>query len=178
MSEHVQRFLEDIGVVETTIVVSPYLPEQENFSSEQQAYEHFNNVGGINAYVIKLIEVVKAFPNLKHMIGFSAGAAALYRVMSDKKKTQPPMTLFYPGQIRHFLDKQPFCDCKIIFPAFEEHFNLDHVMAKLKQHKNIKLTQSDGLHGFMNQSSINFNRAEYAHNCELLVKYLSYNGLE
>jgi dienelactone hydrolase len=167
---------EIIGTPETAIGVSPYKVSHNSFGTERLAYASFQTSGGIDAYIKKLTGIVQANNKLKHLIGFSAGAAALYRVMSLNPRNDIKLTLFYPGKIRYFLEKSPSCPCHIIFPESESNFSLPDVIKVLKQQPELpelKVEQNAYHHGFMNKDSKAFNATAYNHYCQMLKGLLT-----
>jgi dienelactone hydrolase len=168
LSEGFKSLLQEIVSVETSIAISPYEASFNSFETEQQAYTSFQASGGIDTYAKKLTNIIQANNNLEHLIGFSAGAAALYTVMSLNSRNDIKLTLFYPGQIRYFLDEAPNCPCRIIFPEQETHFPLTKVINSLKQHPQVQIEHTSYQHGFMNKDSVSFNKSAYTYYCTSL----------
>jgi hypothetical protein len=48
-----------------------------------------------------------------------------------------------------------------VLPKYEEHFSVLELSRSLAQFKNVTVNNSEGLHGFMNKLSCNYNRVEY-----------------
>jgi hypothetical protein len=165
--------LEDINVSKQAFVVSPYQQPQTFFQNEQQAYQCFKDNGGMHNYIKNLTEVLLANTGIKQIIGFSAGAAAIYNVMSNLELKNIQLTLFYPAQIRHFVDKYPSSPCHIIFPESEPHFSLPDIVKTLKLYSQLTIEQNFYQHGFMNKGSKAFNKQAYSHYCQMLRKQLS-----
>lgn len=165
--------LEDTYIAEHAITVSPYQQSQTGFKNEQQAYLSFQNSGGIDAYILRLTDILKSYPSIIKVIGFSAGAAAIYKMMSNLPQNNIQLTLFYPGQIRHFLDKHPSCPCHIIFPKSESHFSLPDVIKVLKKQTHLKVEQNIYQHGFMNKNSKGFEQTAYTHYCQVLRELIA-----
>jgi hypothetical protein len=88
-------------------------------------------------------------------------------------KEAPQLTLFYPRQIRHFLNKHPSCPCHIIFPESESNFSLPDVIKVLKQQPELNGEQNAYHHGFMNKDSKAFNATAYNHYCQMLKGLLT-----
>lgn len=102
------------------------------------------------------------------MIGFSAGAATIFKVMSNLSVNDFQLTLFYPSQFRNFLDKYPNCPCHIIFPESEPHFSLPNVIKVLKRQLSLQIEQNTYQYGFMNKDSKAFELIAYNHYCQML----------
>lgn len=165
--------LKDIGVADHVVPISPYQQPQLQFDNEQQAYRCFQDTGGIDAYILNLTKALNTYRHIKHVVGFSAGAAAIYKAMSNSSDNNNQLTLFYPGQIRHFLDRHPSCPCHIIFPESEPHFLLPDVIEVLTQQTQLKVEKTNYQHGFMNKDSKGFNPAGYQQYCQMLKALLA-----
>jgi dienelactone hydrolase len=140
-------------------VISPYTFRQ-NFKSETESYQAFTQAGGMEAYVIKVEAMLSTMPKKDTLfIGFSAGAAALWKVLADKESqfSKCHFVGFYPGQIRHYLDLEPKIETSLIFPKNEQHFELMPVISALIGKANTLIWQNDLQHGYVNPSSDNFD---------------------
>ena len=173
LSESFLSLLEDINIPEQAIIVSPYQQPQPCFENEQQAYECFQKHGGIDAYIVSLTHIFTSHTGITKVIGFSAGAAAMYKVMSNLSISDVALYLFYPGQIRYFLDQHPSSPCHIIFPDSESHFSLPDVTKVLKQQSNVVVEQNTYHHGFMNKDSKGFDQTAYYYYCQMLNELLT-----
>jgi hypothetical protein len=173
MSEAFISLLEDTTIAHNTIAISPYQQGQIGFENEQQAYQYFQNHGGIDAYILSITDVLKSHAGITQVIAFSAGAAAVYKVVSNLPIQNLELTLFYPSQIRHFLDKHPSCQCHIILPESEPHFSVPDVIKVLKQQSNIQVEQNTYQHGFMNKDSNAFDQTAYHYYCQTLKMWLT-----
>lgn len=152
------------------ICINPYPPQYDiAFKNESEAYQAFTAQGGIDAYVDKIDTVIsqtlKAEIDQKRYkkvvaIGFSAGAAALWKVsaLSETGGNNIQHVIgFYPGQIRHYLDLQPKPHFSIIFPRAEKHFDLTPVIEHIVTKQNVNSIQVGLEHGYANPSSDGFN---------------------
>lgn len=138
-------------------VFDPYHGEVQSFSDEEQAYQAFVESGGVDAYFEQLNVIMMFIEQPVVLIGFSAGAAALWRLTDDKLRYQASHFIgFYPGQIRHYLDITPGVDSTLIFPQHEPHFDVSDVMTQLN-HPSIQNRQLRVSHGFMNKLSPGFD---------------------
>ncbi len=152
------------------VCISPYPPHFDiDFQTESEAYQAFTNQGGIDTYVDKIHTTLSQALNTKinkqgykkvMAIGFSAGAAALWKVLSVSEIVSSNIEHaigFYPGQIRHYLDLQPNTHFSIIFPRAEKHFDLTPVIEHIVTKQNVNLIQVGFEHGYANPSSDGFN---------------------
>ena len=176
MSAAFSLLLEDINASEQSIVVTPYTQAKTHFKNERQAYQCFIDNGGLEAYIVNLTDVLQSNVGIQHIIAFSAGAAAIYKVVSNLALENVHITLFYPGQIRYFLDQFPFCPSHIILPESEPSFSVPEVFTLLNQKSNLKVEQSNYQHGFMNKDSQAFNNKAYEYYCQMLKMQLVKNS--
>jgi hypothetical protein len=168
LSNALLSLLEETTITDHVKVVTPFNQVKTQFESEQQAYQCFQKHGGIGSYVVQITEILKADTEINQVIGFSAGAAALYKVMSDIANKNIRLTLFYPRQIRYFLDKHPNSPCHIVFPKVEQNFSLSKVIKALEQQSNVKIEQNIYQHGFMNKDSSGFSQLAYQEYSQML----------
>lgn len=145
----------------TIKIVDPY-GDKKYFQQETDAYAYFSAHVGISAYG-KLIRnhLTNLQPPLL-LIGFSAGASAIWHISNDN--TLPDVTValcFYGSQIRHDTQKSPLFDTHLIFPESESHFDVDSLIHTLDNTPRVLLEKSTGGHGFMNEYSKNFDSSLY-----------------
>ncbi|GAC14588.1 hypothetical protein [Aliiglaciecola lipolytica] len=136
-------------------IVSPYL-SSVNFTDEALAYSAFQRSGGIEQYGNKIATALAANNNNQStLVGFSAGAAVLYKLLSEKDYTNSIDKFygFYPGQIRFFTKLRPYIATQLYFPVKEPNFDIDIVLQQLSAHDNVNCFKTEFEHGFMNPSS-------------------------
>ncbi|GAA6183684.1 MULTISPECIES: hypothetical protein [Aliiglaciecola] len=140
-------------------IVSPYI-SSVNFTDEALAYSAFQQAGGIQRYTLRIAAALAASLADKTVIGFSAGAASLYKLLSEKDYSQSIDNFygFYPGQIRFFTKLKPSLPTQLYFPHKEPNFNIDTVIDELAIHDNVKCQKTEFEHGFMNLASRGYNK--------------------
>ncbi|MFA3792348.1 hypothetical protein AB6T38_14630 [Aliiglaciecola sp. SL4] len=140
-------------------IVSPYI-SSVNFTDEALAYSAFQRAGGIEKYAMRISAALAASLATKTVIGFSAGAATLYKLLSEKDYSQSIDRFygFYPGQIRFFTKLKPCIPSQLYFPHKEPNFNIDTVIEELALHDNVKCQKTEFEHGFMNLASRGYNK--------------------
>lgn len=150
-------------------IIDPYNGVSMGFKSEKEAYTYFIEEVGLNTYLVHLEEVVKSFSTSKVLIGFSVGAAIVWR-LSGTIVTDSVYRAFcyYGSQIRNFTGIEPTFEIDVILPKYEEHFDIDALESNLSKMHNVKTIKTHCLHGFMNKHSVNFNKVAYRENVEML----------
>ena len=68
---------------------------------------------------------------------------------------------FYPSQVRNHLDLSATVPCQFIFAHIEAHFDIEPVVATLRNKPNVSCEVSQYAHGFMNPLSDNFDHIGY-----------------
>jgi dienelactone hydrolase len=135
-------------------VVDPYDGKEKSFSHEQSAYDAFLANCGHDSYFRKVQNAISSSLEDLVIIGFSAGASAVWRNMeSDWQSNILHFVGFYPGQIRYHLHITPKYPCTIVFPNREEHFDVNDVSGILNEIDNVQCIITDYGHGFMNPLS-------------------------
>ncbi|MFY8275365.1 hypothetical protein AAEU32_14670 [Pseudoalteromonas sp. SSDWG2] len=151
--------------LDAQLIIDPYDGKCQHFANEQCAYQCFSEHMSIQRYSEKIAQSLMAVQQPVSLLGFSAGASAIWQYVCDMPHTDLPMIsgalLFYPGQIRYLLDKQPQVTTNIIFAHTERHFNVSEVMATLDTKKQTEVHSVQALHGFMNPHSDNFDKQVY-----------------
>ena len=150
-------------------IIDPYKGIQQEFTNEVMAYQSFIALCGHDAYqdlVSQCLIQALSQPNNKILlIGFSAGASAVWRAIdrdsnlainSKINNRFLHFTGFYPSHIRHYLNMIPLCKTTFIFPRHESHFNVQTVISELSKNTYSLCIQTRFLHGFMNPSSVNY----------------------
>ena len=144
------------------MIVDPYSGVDMAFNSEQQAYEYFIQHSGLENYESILHEAIKPLENNVILIGFSVGASAIWSMSAKSSvKTSAKGICFYGSQIRHHTELNPAFEIELIFPHYEQHFDVKALQAKLATKPNVSAKCIDYLHGFMNPHSNNFNQRAY-----------------
>lgn len=138
-------------------MVDPHHGTRKDYPDEDHAYAAFQAAGGMDAYVERCLEKILAGPAPRYLLGFSAGASALWKALGQVPEgTAERAQLFYGGQIRHFPDCQPACPVHLVFPAREALFSVEELMMVLQGRPRVTMERTPFLHGFMNPLSRNF----------------------
>jgi hypothetical protein len=155
-------------------IVDPYNGKDPQFNTQDEAYRYFTDNIGLDTYTDQLKNKILRSPSPVILIGFSIGASAIWKLSdSDISPHIQQAICFYGSQIRHYTQLNPHFDIELIFPRKESHFDIEQLSKELSHKPNIKCTSSDGLHGFMNELSSNFNNNEYSRFLTYLKKRLT-----
>ncbi len=151
------------------VIVDPYKGEDMGFKDETEAYSYFINKVGLDNYLGKLSKVVDSQSGQSTLIGFSVGASAVWRLSENNNNNFITQAFcFYGSQIRNFTHIDPKFKVNLILPKSEPHFDVANLKEELAEKLNVKATQVDYLHGFMNSCSANFNEVAYKQHIDLL----------
>ena len=131
------------------LCVQPYDHQPPSFTDETTAYQHFLAHGGLQAYIKKLGDVLKAQTEPVFLVGFSAGTAACWANLVVEHLTIAQCVGFYGGQIRQMTHLEPLYPTELIF-AEETHFSVLDVMDDLAGKMNLQQSLVPYSHGFMN----------------------------
>lgn len=154
-------------------IIDPYQGQFMNFDSEKQAYDFFSENVGIDAYYHKLHLTLNASKHVNRLIGFSVGAAVIWRLSSQSNDHAINKALcFYGSQIRHDTDVVPTFNVHLVLPAYESHFSVDSLANNFTKLPQVSFEKAPYLHGFMNEYSNNFARAGYLEYCDVINKFL------
>jgi dienelactone hydrolase len=143
-------------------ILDPYNSQIMDFSDETEAYGYFASEIGLDTYAEQLLEKVAIKEGPISLIGFSVGAAAIWKISHLAAASNISTAIgFYGSQIRHSPDITPLFPVKLIFPATEAHFSIPELIAALSKTDNVQIQQVASLHGFMNRHSQHFEPTAY-----------------
>ena len=151
-------------------LLGPYQNQAEQFSSEEEAYQYFMKNITLDGYVKTLTQSLSEIPGDKLLVGFSVGGSAIWQLISKSMgKQYLGAVCFYSSQIRHMTQLSPTIPSQLILPAIEQHFSVAALGDVLKEKPSVTIEHSDGLHGFMNELSDNYNHDV----CQYYIKRLA-----
>lgn len=158
-------------------IVGPY-PEACAFGDEQEAYAFFLGQGGVAPYAERIrARLAEEAAGPLVGIGFSAGAAALWRALAGPGGAcVETAILFYGSQIRNDAELQPRCDTLLVFPAEEPHFSVAGLVGRLRGRPQVRCATVPWSHGYLNRLSRNFNREGYQRTLAWLDELLDQPG--
>lgn len=143
-------------------IIDPYNDKAMQFEDEAAAYAHFIRYAGIDRYTEMLNHEIRKSDEPVQLLGFSVGASACWRAACDNSLSHVESAIcFYGSQIRHDSNLSPKVKTTLVLPKSEVHFDVSALAQALALKANLQLVHTDYLHGFMNQHSLNFNRAAY-----------------
>lgn len=168
----------------TIQLISPYTEQHPvndlndiplyTFEHEQAAYDFFLSQGGHEHYKnICQQALAGESPTVAKQehpivtIGFSAGASAAWRALSNENsrvkngRQCDHFIGFYPSYIRYFTHLTPSCPTTFIFPTSETHFDVQQVSATLANIANVVCVKTPYQHGFLNPLSNHYLHNEY-----------------
>ena len=140
-------------------------------SSEEHAYQNFLKHGGLELYSKKLQHCFESQSQAFSALGFSAGAAAIWRVAATSSSSIKQAFCFYGGQIRLNSDLQPQVPTTLIW-AQESHFDVDALHQQLRQYPYMNSIVTTYAHGFINPLSAGFHQEAASHYQHLLIEML------
>ena len=137
------------------------------FADDQLAYQAFVQQGGLECYQLQVQARLQAQP-ADLLLGFSAGAAALWSVLSTATPGAGKALLCYGGQIRQ---------CSALVPQWpvtclwsdEQHFDVRVLQLTLQQHPQLQQLHWPQSHGFINPHSKGYQpeaAAEFWRRCQ------------
>ncbi|GAB4195209.1 MAG: dienelactone hydrolase family protein [Wenzhouxiangellaceae bacterium] len=139
-------------------LITPYRA-QPVFDDDDSAYQHFIANGGIEAYTTRAQREAPAAARL--WLGFSAGAAVMWRLLARPNPPCDQALGFYGGQIRDATGLHPGRPVLLIWPRYERHFDVNGVIQALADRPRLCQKRSRCGHGFMNPHSAHYsNHAE------------------
>jgi len=169
-------FAEDIGAM---TIIDPYNGVDMGFENESKAYAYFIEQVGFEHYFSLLQnklqnQLLNSIDDMNVLVGFSIGASAIWKLSDNPAMTNVHKGICYYGsQIRNLTTVTPRFDIDLLFPEKEDHFDVLTLQAALSQKKNVKITQTNYLHGFMNLHSTHYHAEAYREHLQWLQTTLS-----
>ena len=142
--------LEDAG--HHVMMFDPYQGKYLALQDESSAYDTFCQHSNHDNYYLDALGEVKRFAP-DHLVGFSAGASAAWRIANINGLSLKQVRCFYPSQIRYFHDLGPKYPCQLILPNFESSFDVAAMGEYLEGRSHLEVVMSEYGHGFMNPLS-------------------------
>jgi dienelactone hydrolase len=143
-------------------IIDPYNGNDMAFDSEADAYAYFSKQVGLDAYFEQLTTSLTSLNTPKTLIGFSIGAAIIWRLSAIMAADNIKNAFcFYGSQIRNYTEIEPRFAVNMIFPQREDHFDVLALQNKMAKKANTKVINTNYLHGFMNHLSDNYNQTAY-----------------
>ena len=158
ISDYAQLFFEngfDVNVPNMLNRSEPFTYEEEAL-----AYEHFmTNVGFIKAKAQINDLIVKIANEYEHIriIGFSIGATIGW--LCSENVCVQKVVGFYGSRIRQYTEIKPTAETILIYGDKETSFNPADLKASLCLVSNVDVKIVEGLHGFADPYSINYNQS-------------------
>lgn len=160
VNQHMKNVCDQLSKTGYDVVCPDLLGGDEPYSYEQEeiAYKNFMNVG-----FMRVVDIVR--PTLRHLrstyrtvnvVGYSVGATVAW-VCGAEPGLVDAFVAYYGSRIRDYLDVQPQCPSLLLFPIQETSFNVDDVIAKLREKINVSVHKYDGLHGFADPQNHNYS---------------------
>lgn len=160
---HVAAIVDELSCFfSATAVVDPYEGRYLDCKSEQEAYEQFQKLCGIDKLTGLVERAVQSGGSNVIAVGFSVGGTALWEVTSMEVSRRIEMAIcFYGSRIREKTYIDPCCETIVVFPRHEDQYDVKDLHDMISGRKNITCFKTVYLHGYMNQLSKNFDMEGY-----------------
>ncbi|MEF2146238.1 MAG: dienelactone hydrolase family protein [Desulfovibrionaceae bacterium] len=141
-------------------VVDPYDGRRLDLCSEADAYGRFMAECGHERYARlleqRICEDMESGAGPVRVVGFSAGASAVWGVACAAVPGLAYAVCFYGSQIRFTANNVPCCPVDVVLPQFEDHYSVSALARQLDGHARVVCHETPWLHGFMNPLSSNY----------------------
>lgn len=136
------------------------------FADDQLAYQAFLQHGGLERYQVQIEAKLLAY-QADLLLGFSAGAAALWFGLSTATPAAGKALLCYGGQIRQYSALAPQWPVTCLW-SDEQHFDVRALQLTLQQYPQLQQQHWSQPHGFINPHSKDYQpqaAAEFWQRC-------------
>ena len=138
------------------LIVDPYCGSLRSFADEAEAHAAFQAERGLERLTDLVREAVAGVAGPVDLVGFSVGAAAVWRVAAEIPGPGRAVC-FYGSRIRDYPDLAPRRETLLVFPRSEPSFDVRALARSLRGRPNVRVLRTPWLHGFLNPLSVNFS---------------------
>ena len=160
LNEHIMDVCERFSKYEIDMIAPNLIHGKEPFSYNQEtmAYNYFMNRVGFESAFKQVKEVLRnARLTYKkvYVLGYSVGATLAW--LCSQTGLCDVSIGFYGSRIRDYVEIKPKCPVLLFFPSEEKSFDVDELISRLNNFKNIQVEKLPGEHGFTNPFSPNYH---------------------
>lgn len=148
-----------------------------DYTQEDLAYNNFFQYIGFEAAFNQVTLFLRSIRNRYSrilVVGFSVGATVAW-LCSQEPDLCNAVIGFYGSRIRDYLDLEAKCPVLLFVPTEEKSFSISDFIDVIKTKENVWVKQLDGLHGFTNPSSPNFNKQSSDQAYEYMLLFMKNN---
>jgi dienelactone hydrolase len=106
------------------------------------------------------------------VIGYSVGATVTW-LCGTESGLVDAVVCHYGSRNRDYLDRDPECPSLFLFPVRETSFNVDELIARLRERVNVDVRKYEGLHGFADPHNTNYVESASNQAFDDTVRFLS-----
>ncbi|REE70521.1 dienelactone hydrolase [Paenibacillus taihuensis] len=145
------------------------------YAEESDAYAHFMQEVGFTAAAASARRLIAEIaPSYRQIIlvGFSVGATIAW-LLSEEPAVHG-IVGFYGSRIRNYMEVSPACEALLFFPQEEGSFNVDDLLAALRDKPLVEVHKFSGQHGFSDPYSPKYNEASAQETLQRVRHFLSW----
>lgn len=180
INQHIKDFCLQLSGLDFDVFAPNMLQIETVFDYEQEdlAYNNFfQHIGFEKAFgkVILFLHQIRKRYNRVIVVGFSTGATVAW-LCSREPELCNAVVGFYGSRIRDYLDIEVRCPVLLFVPTEEKSFNVSDFINIVKMKESVLVKQLDGLHGFTNPSSPNFNKQSSDYAYKYMLQFIRNDG--
>lgn len=148
-----------------------------DYEQEDLAYNiFFQHIGFKKAFdqVTLFLHQIRERYNRIIIVGFSVGATVAW-LCSQEPELCNAIVGFYGSRIRDYLNIEVKRPVLLFVPTEENSFNVSDFINIVKMKESVLVKQLDGLHGFTNPSSPNFNQQSSDQAYKYMLQFIRNN---
>ncbi|MGE5678699.1 MAG: dienelactone hydrolase family protein [Pseudomonadota bacterium] len=145
------------------------------YEESEAAYSYFmDNVGFEKAgrVVLEFLKSIRNKYEKIYLVGYSIGATVAW-LCSEEHEMLDGIVGYYGSRIRDFLDINPQVETLLFFPKKEKSFEIDELVGKLNNKDKINTMILEGMHGFADAYSPNYNKVSKEMSERFLIEFIS-----
>ena len=146
-----------------------------DYEESEAAYLYFIEKVGFKkaSYkVLDMLEIIRCKYQNVFVVGYSIGATIAW-LCSEEYELIDGIVCYYGSRIRDYLDIVPKVETQLFFPEKEASFDIDDLIEKLSSKAKVNTMKFEGLHGFSDKYSLNYNKESKEMSEKLLIEFIS-----
>ena len=176
LNQHIEEFCLQLSKQQFDVFAPNLLQSEKAFAYEEEdlAYNNFFTFITFERalkQVTSFLQVIRSKYTRIFVIGFSVGATVAW-LCSKEADLCDGVIGFYGSRIRDYLVMEPKCPVLLFVPAEEISFEVNDFTHSITNKSNVSVIQLNGLHGFADPFSPDYNKQSSDEAYKQLIHFL------
>lgn len=176
VNDHMKQVCERLSEIGYDVMCPDLLGIAQPYGYEHEdiAYKNFMNMGFMQAAnnTRSILSQLRNTYRTVFVIGYSVGATVAWLCGAESGLVDA-LVCYYGSRIRDYLHREPQCPSLLLFPVRETSFNVNELIAKLREIVNVDIRKYEGLHGFADPHNTNYFESASKQSFDDTTRFLS-----